>query len=54
MIYSLILTILEAAYITYILYKGIVIPRMGIITFLIGVNLGINIIDIYIIYKKLS
>jgi hypothetical protein len=50
MIYSLILTILETAYIIYIVYNGIVLPRMRIISVLIGAHLVINIFDVYTIY----
>ncbi|AOT70927.1 hypothetical protein Gferi_15975 [Geosporobacter ferrireducens] len=51
-IYSLIFTILEAAYIIYIIAIGIVIPGIGIICSLLGAHLGKNIVDLYIIYKK--
>ena len=52
MIYKLFLTIFEAIYITYILYTGIVLPSVGIITIIIGAHLAISSMDVYIIYKK--
>lgn len=52
MIYKLILTIFEALYITYILYIGIALPRINIITVLIGAHFAISIMDVYIMYKK--
>jgi len=52
MIYKLILTIFEALYITYISYIGIALPRINIITVLIGAHLAISIMDVYIMYKK--
>lgn len=54
MIFSLIFTILEAGYFIYNLSYGLVIPRMGIISTLIGTHLSINIIGLYIIYKTLK
>ncbi len=51
-IYSLIFTILEAAYIIYIIAIGIAIPGRSIISTLLGTHLGKNIVDLYIVYKK--
>lgn len=53
-IYSLIFTILEAGYFIYNLSYGIVMPQINIISTLIGIHLGINIIALYRIYKILK
>ena len=50
-IYSFIFTILEAVYFIYNLADGIIIPHMSVISTLIGIHLGINIIGICISYK---
>ena len=50
-IYSLIFTVLEAGYFIYNLLNGVSIPGINIISTLIGIHLGINIIGIFTIYK---